>query len=48
MPVESVIELPVIEAEFENDVITGTIDVLDVRFGSLWTNIPGKCSPDLA
>lgn len=40
VPVESVIELPVIEAEFENDVITGTIDVLDVRFGSLWTNIP--------
>ena len=38
VPVESVIELPVIEAEFENDVITGTIDVLDVRFGSLWTN----------
>ena len=40
VPVDSVIELPVIEAEFENDVITGTIDVLDVRFGSLWTNIP--------
>ena len=23
----------------ENDIVTGTIDVLDVRFGSLWTNI---------
>ena len=23
-------------------IITGTIDVLDVRFGSLWTNIPGE------
>ena len=37
---DSVIELPVIEAKCEEDVITGTIDVLDVRFGSLWTNIP--------
>lgn len=36
----SVIELPVIEAECTGDTITGTIDVLDVRFGSLWTNIP--------
>ena len=40
VPVGSVIELPVIEAKCEEDVITGTIDVLDVRFGSLWTNIP--------
>ena len=40
VPVDSVIELPVIEAKCEEDVITGTIDVLDVRFGSLWTNIP--------
>lgn len=37
---DSVIELAVIEAEHTGDVITGTIDVLDVRFGSLWTNIP--------
>lgn len=40
VPVGSVIELPVIETKCEEDVITGTIDVLDVRFGSLWTNIP--------
>ena len=40
VPVGSVIELPVIEAKCEEEVITGTIDVLDVRFGSLWTNIP--------
>ena len=39
VPVESVIELPVIEARKEGEAITGTIDVLDVRFGSLWTNI---------
>ncbi|HJB41569.1 MAG TPA: S-adenosyl-l-methionine hydroxide adenosyltransferase family protein [Candidatus Gemmiger avicola] len=37
--VDSVIELPVVEPQREGDVITGTIDVLDVRFGSLWTNI---------
>lgn len=36
----SVIELPVVEASLDSDIISGTIDVLDVRFGSLWTNIP--------
>ena len=30
----------VLEAVFENAGVYGTIDVLDVRFGSLWTNIP--------
>ena len=39
VPVDSVIELPVIEARKEGETVTGTIDVLDVRFGSLWTNI---------
>lgn len=37
--VKSVIELPVVEAAFNGDRVSGTIDVLDVRFGSLWTNI---------
>ncbi|MGN1016341.1 MAG: S-adenosyl-l-methionine hydroxide adenosyltransferase family protein [Faecousia sp.] len=37
---DSVIELPVVDAKFEGDSVSGTIDVLDVRFGSLWTNIP--------
>lgn len=37
--VESVIELPIIEARNSGDAVEGTIDVLDVRFGSLWTNI---------
>ncbi|WP_312640632.1 S-adenosyl-l-methionine hydroxide adenosyltransferase family protein [Hydrogenoanaerobacterium sp.] len=36
---ENVVELPVVEAILENDAVSGTIDVLDVRFGSLWTNI---------
>lgn len=37
--VDSVIELPVVEAEYDGEKVSGTIDVLDVRFGSLWTNI---------
>lgn len=40
VPVESVKELPVVDAVLEGDCVIGTIDVLDVRFGSLWTNIP--------
>ena len=42
VPPESVAELPVVEAELCGDTVSGTIDVLDVRFGSLWTNIPRK------
>ncbi len=37
--VESLVELPVVEATFDGERVYGTIDVLDVRFGSLWTNI---------
>lgn len=37
--IADVIELPIIEAINEGDKVHGTIDVLDVRFGSLWTNI---------
>lgn len=40
VPVDSIMELPVVEARCVEDGVTGTIDVLDVRFGSLWTNIP--------
>lgn len=36
----TVIELPIVEARQDSDSVYGTIDVLDVRFGSLWTNIP--------
>lgn len=36
---QSVIELPVVEATYDGEKVGGTIDVLDVRFGSLWTNI---------
>ena len=37
--VESIVELPVVESTFDGERVSGTIDVLDVRFGSLWTNI---------
>ena len=37
---ESIVELPVTPPEAEEGSVSGTIDVLDVRFGSLWTNIP--------
>lgn len=36
-PVET---LKVVEATLEEHILTGSIDILDVRFGSLWTNIP--------
>ena len=39
LSVESIVELPVPEAQLDGDCIRGDIDVLDVRFGSLWTNI---------
>ena len=35
----SVIHLCCIDAEINNDSITGMIDILDIRFGNLWTNI---------
>jgi Uncharacterized conserved protein len=38
--IESIVELPVVDPIYENNAIDGTIDVLDVRFGSLWSNIP--------
>ncbi len=37
--VRDVVELHTEEAVYRGDSVTGTIDVLDVRFGSLWTNI---------
>ena len=40
LPVESLMSLPIVEPQIEGNTVRGTIDVLDVRFGSLWTNIP--------
>lgn len=40
IPPESLTQLPVVEPYLEGKAVCGTVDVLDVRFGSLWTNIP--------
>ena len=40
LPVTSLVSLPIVEPFIEGNAACGTIDVLDVRFGSLWTNIP--------
>lgn len=41
VPVDSVVELNTSDPEFTKDnSVKGTIDVLDIRFGSLWTNVP--------
>lgn len=40
VPVDSLVRLPIVEPYRDGDSVCGTIDVLDVRFGSLWTNIP--------
>ncbi|ALS37377.1 S-adenosylmethionine hydrolase [Enterococcus rotai] len=37
---ESIQALPLIEAKHSEHILEGSIDVLDIRFGSLWTNIP--------
>ncbi len=40
IPVEELASLPIVEPVRDGNAVCGTIDVLDVRFGSLWTNIP--------
>ena len=40
LPVDSLVSLPIVEPHLDGNTACGTIDVLDVRFGSLWTNIP--------
>ena len=39
LSVERIVEFDDIPATLEDGVIKGSIDILDVRFGSLWTNI---------
>ncbi|MCO7175003.1 S-adenosyl-l-methionine hydroxide adenosyltransferase family protein [Sporolactobacillus kofuensis] len=39
VPVSSIVELPIVPAYREGNQLNGTIDILDVRFGNLWTNI---------
>ena len=40
LSVDSLVSLPIVEPRLEGNAVCGTIDVLDGRFGSLWTNIP--------
>lgn len=40
IPADSLVSLPIVEPYLDGNAVCGTIDVLDVRFGSLWTNIP--------
>lgn len=37
---DSIQQLPINDSRQEGDTLIGYIDVLDIRFGSLWTNIP--------
>ncbi len=43
----SIITLPVTEPAIADGSIEGTIDVLDIRFGSIWTNIPHRLFNEL-
>lgn len=40
--VENIVELPKLDARIEEGIILGNIDILDIRFGNLWTNIDRK------
>ena len=40
LDVNRLVSLPIVEPVLDGNAVCGTIDVLDVRFGSLWTNIP--------
>lgn len=40
IPSSELVTFPLIAPEQTQDKITGTIDITDIRFGSLWTNIP--------
>lgn len=47
LPVENLVKLMVLEPYCDEYGVHGTIDVLDVRFGSLWTNIPRSLFSEL-
>lgn len=40
VPLDTIVELPIVDPIYASNKIEGTIDTLDVRFGSLWSNIP--------
>lgn len=39
LDVDSIVELPEVQTQVTEDGVYGAIDILDVRFGSLWTSI---------
>lgn len=39
LSVDAIVELPVVTTQIETDLVSGVVDILDVRFGSLWTSI---------
>ena len=39
LPIEKILRLPMGEVKISEDTVEGCVDILDVRFGSLWTNI---------
>ncbi|MGB7594665.1 MAG: S-adenosyl-l-methionine hydroxide adenosyltransferase family protein [Erysipelotrichaceae bacterium] len=39
IPLDEIVMLPLIQTTFEKDAVSGSIEALDVRFGSLWTSI---------
>jgi S-adenosylmethionine hydrolase len=38
-PLNSIIKLPLHQAKLSDGIATGVIDILDIRFGNVWTNI---------
>jgi len=41
LPKQEVVSIPYQKAELKGSAIAGTIPVLDVQYGNVWTNIPG-------
>jgi S-adenosylmethionine hydrolase len=41
LPKQEVVSIPYQKAVLEGKVIKGTIPVLDIQYGNIWTNIPG-------
>ena len=39
LSISHIVKLPMVEASYNNQSIEGTIDILDIRFGNVWTNI---------
>ena len=39
LSIDEIVEILVVETTIGNDFVSGAIDILDVRFGSLWTSI---------